>query len=296
MVRPVTQIDPFKAHPQPTTAREPNQDRKKSKVTPSQIGSSPSIQNQPQISRLPATTWGSPWIKFKERFTCELAGPTIVAENIKNPSKIIHIREFSKHKADLWIDVLRCTYHPNIVYANEIFRDHGLTYFVVDDYPLTLENLVACNILPSELQLASILRQILDGLSYLLDQGFEHAALTCSNILIGQDGAIQIAALEHCTRRQLNQSHTQSIRSIADITMLLMQKYLKPGKVIGIDNLHWQSEALEFLSATASVVNVQDLKRLSLFKKHQCSKDSLLTLTRLAFYTTKTWILKEYLR
>ncbi|RAL07956.1 uncharacterized protein BO97DRAFT_437969 [Aspergillus homomorphus CBS 101889] len=264
MVRPVTQIDPFKAHPQPTTPREPNQDRKKSKVTPSQIDCSQSIQKQPQISRLPVTTWGSPWIKFKERFTCEIAGPTIVAENIKNPSKIIHIREFSKHKADLWIDVLRCTYHPNIVYASEIFRDHGLTYFVVDDYPLTLENLVACNILPSELQLASILRQI--------------------------------AALEHCTRRQLNQSHTQSIRFIADITMLLMQKYLKPGGVIGIDNLHWQSEALEFLSATASVVNVQDLKRLSLFKKHQCSKDSLLTLTRLAFYTTKTWILKEYLR
>jgi hypothetical protein len=32
-----------------------------------------------------------------------------------------------------------------------------MTYFIIDDLPLTLEHLVTCDVFPSELQLASIL-------------------------------------------------------------------------------------------------------------------------------------------
>jgi hypothetical protein len=42
-----------------------------------------------------------------------------------------------------------------------------------------------------------------------------------------------------------------------------MQKYLKPGGVVGIDSTRWQSEPLEFLSATASVATVQGLRKVS---------------------------------
>jgi hypothetical protein len=45
--------------------------------------------------------------------------------------------------------------------------------------------------------------------------------------------------------------------------MLLMQKYLKPDGVIGIDNTRWHADPLGFLSATASVANIQDLKKVS---------------------------------
>ncbi len=45
--------------------------------------------------------------------------------------------------------------------------------------------------------------------------------------------------------------------------MFLMQKYLKADGVIGIDGTRWQSEPLEFLSATASVATIQELRKVS---------------------------------
>lgn len=45
--------------------------------------------------------------------------------------------------------------------------------------------------------------------------------------------------------------------------MLLMQKYLKPDGVVGIDNTRWQADPILFLSATQSVSTVQELKKVS---------------------------------
>ncbi|KAH1805493.1 hypothetical protein KXX27_001346, partial [Aspergillus fumigatus] len=101
----------------------------------------------------------SPWRTLKDLFTCDLAGPVSVAVDDKNPSKVIAVRAFSKKKADTWLQVLEQTQHPNVISARQIFKDHGMTYFIVDDLPLTLEHLVACDVFPSELQLASILVQ-----------------------------------------------------------------------------------------------------------------------------------------
>jgi hypothetical protein len=103
---------------------------------------------------------GPPWGVLKDLFTCDLAGPVSVAVNDKDPSKVIAVRAFSKKKADTWLQVLQRTQHRNVISATEIFKDHGMTYFIVDDLPLTLEHLVACDVFPSELQLASILVQV----------------------------------------------------------------------------------------------------------------------------------------
>ncbi|KAH1502039.1 hypothetical protein KXX06_001048, partial [Aspergillus fumigatus] len=167
----------------------------------------------------------SPWRTLKDLFTCDLAGPVSVAVDDKNPSKVIAVRAFSKKKADTWLQVLEQTQHPNVISARQIFKDHGMTYFIVDDLPLTLEHLVACDVFPSELQLASILVQVLDGILHLLESGFEHESLTCSNTLLGQDGVIQIDG------------------------------------VVGIDNTRWQADPILFLSATQSVSTVQELKK-----------------------------------
>lgn len=74
---------------------------------------------------------------------------------------------------------------------------------------------------------------------------------------------VRTAALEHCVKRQSNQSQEKSRRALANITMLLMQKYLKPDGVVGIDNTRWQADPILFLSATQSVSTVQELKKVS---------------------------------
>ncbi|OJJ42064.1 hypothetical protein ASPZODRAFT_162382 [Penicilliopsis zonata CBS 506.65] len=205
---------------------------------------------------------GCPWDTLKDLFTCDLAGPVSLAIHREDPRKVIAVRSFSRDKADIWLQVLRKTKHPNIISAREIFKDHGTTYFIVDDLPLTLEHVVACDIFPSELQLASIL--------------------------------IQIAALEHCIERQPNQSQAKPLHALTNITTLLMQKYLKPDGVIGIDSTRWQSDPLGFLSATASVATIQDLRKHSLITKHRCAAGALVGLARLCLITTRTFILKPW--
>ncbi|KAB8266461.1 hypothetical protein BDV30DRAFT_232438 [Aspergillus minisclerotigenes] len=218
-----------------------------------------SSQRVGQAAQSPVIRRGSPWDKLKDLFTCDLAGPVSIAVYEKDPSTVIAVRAFSKKKADIWLQVLQQIHHPNVISANEIFKDHGMTYFIVDDLPLTLEHLVACDIFPSELQLASILAQ-------------------------------------HCIEREPQQSQTQILRSLADITMFLMQKYLKPDGVIGIDGARWQSDLLEFLSATASVATIQDLRKYSLLTKHRWSAGTLVGLARLCLITTRTFITKPWIQ
>jgi hypothetical protein len=103
---------------------------------------------------------GSPWDKLKDLFTCDLAGPVSIAVHDKSPSEVVAVRAFSKKKADTWLQVLQRTQHPNAISAKEILVDRSMTYYIVDDLPLTLEHLVTCHIFPSELQLASILGQV----------------------------------------------------------------------------------------------------------------------------------------
>lgn len=111
-------------------------------------------------AQTPVIRNASPWGTLEDLFTCDLAGPVSVAVHDKDPSEVIAVRAFSKKNADTWLQVLQQTQHPNVISAREIYKDHGMTYFIVDDLPLTLEHLVACDVFPSELQLASILIQV----------------------------------------------------------------------------------------------------------------------------------------
>ena len=88
---------------------------------------------------------GCPWGTLQDLFTCDLAGPVSVAIRKENPRKVIAVRSFSRDEADKWLQVLRKTKHPNIISVREIFKDHVTIYFIVDDLPLTLEHVVACD-------------------------------------------------------------------------------------------------------------------------------------------------------
>ncbi|GLA56026.1 hypothetical protein AnigIFM63604_003967, partial [Aspergillus niger] len=105
--------------------------------------------------------YACPWDTLKELFTCQLAGPVSVAVHGKNPVEVIAVRAYEQIGAKKWQQVLDRTQHRNVISAKEIFIDHGLTYFIVDDLPLTLDHVVACNdFFPTQLELASMLVQV----------------------------------------------------------------------------------------------------------------------------------------
>lgn len=133
--------------------------------------------------------------------------------------------------------------------------------------------------------------QVLNGLHYLLEAGFEHTSLTSSNILLGSDGIVKIAALEHCVKRPRKQTQAQVINSLATIMMQLMQSYEMDDGVIGVDDLErWPpySEAFGFLEAISSARSVEALmKHPFVAKKHRPGE--LVGLARLAPIATKTF-------
>lgn len=102
----------------------------------------------------------SPWETYKPIFTCDLAGIVSISEHRHRGSKVVAIRSSSRmDREDLLHKYTRFD-HINIISASECFKDNGVNHYIVDDLPITLEHLVASDAYPSEVQLASILKQV----------------------------------------------------------------------------------------------------------------------------------------
>ncbi|KAJ5640354.1 uncharacterized protein N7484_008216 [Penicillium longicatenatum] len=137
---------------------------------------------------------GSPWDIYKVIFTCELAGKVSICENHRQNSQLVALRTTTRLEGvELLKKYVRLN-HINILSAMEYFKEDTSLHFVVEDLPVTLEHLVASDAYPTEAQLASILKQvkIIDGLSHLIDHGYQHPGLKCSTSLISLDGVVKI--------------------------------------------------------------------------------------------------------
>ncbi|KAB8069051.1 hypothetical protein BDV29DRAFT_59736 [Aspergillus leporis] len=236
----------------------------------------------------------SPWDTFQKHFSCQLlAGTVIIAAHRSRPTKVIAIREYPAEIAEKMLQCFHHIQHENILSATECYRDRDSLYTVVDDIPLTLEHLNSSrNLCPTQLQLGSILKQVLDGLSYLVANGFEHRSLTCSNTLLALDGSIKIAGLESCIESPQSKSQTLSIKAIATMTMDLMQTYEKDNGVVGVDDLDlWpvDSDAFSFLSTTSSAGSIEALKQHPLINRPPRHRGQLVCLARLAIISARTF-------
>ncbi|KAI6080080.1 hypothetical protein F4821DRAFT_105910 [Hypoxylon rubiginosum] len=136
----------------------------------------------------------SPWDMYEALYRLQLGDSesaivaqerTISPDNRLSP---VVIRQVSGLDAIRRVQQIR---HDNFVTALAIF-DHDGSYTVAFEYmPLSLLE-VAGNPLLKELQLASIVGQILHGLRYLADSDLEHGQLTCSNVLIDLEGCVKL--------------------------------------------------------------------------------------------------------
>jgi serine/threonine protein kinase len=136
----------------------------------------------------------SPWDTYVKEFDCDLAGDVAIVVHCTCPSKAFALRTFPREVADRTLRRFDQLQHENVMFVNEWFRVGDAMYALSEDLPLTLEHLVVCDKYLSEIQLASILAQVLEGLSYLVVAGFEHRSLKSSSILLGFDGTIKIGS------------------------------------------------------------------------------------------------------
>ena len=103
----------------------------------------------------------SPWKTYRKVFTCDLAGSVTIVVHRSHLSDIYGLRKYSEQDGENMIDKFNQIQHVNIISAKECFQTQGLTYFLYEDQPVTLEHLIACDAYPSEIELASILAQVI---------------------------------------------------------------------------------------------------------------------------------------
>ncbi|OJJ78986.1 uncharacterized protein ASPGLDRAFT_1090590 [Aspergillus glaucus CBS 516.65] len=161
----------------------------------------------------------------------------VMSTQRSNPSRVQAVREYPKSGAENLIQRFNCFQHANILSSRDCYIDSNHLYAFVDDFPLTLGNLVSApGIYPTEVEMAAIMSQILDDLCYLGSFGLSHPSLSCREILLGIDGRIKIACLDQCLECSPTESQTKYLRALPAITMELMQKYEKDAGVAGVDD------------------------------------------------------------
>ncbi|KAK5209213.1 hypothetical protein LTR41_004748 [Exophiala xenobiotica] len=142
------------------------------------------------------TAWESPWKQYEKVYDLELAGAVEVAVRKTAPIHLVHVRKFSNAESEKVLHLFRQLQHRNIVTALDVFADSDGLYVVLEHMSIALERIVNSPAYPTEQQLAAILGQLLNGIVYLAEEGFEHGRLSCSNILLNTDGTLKIG--ENC--------------------------------------------------------------------------------------------------
>ncbi|KAJ5642544.1 hypothetical protein N7490_006544 [Penicillium lividum] len=226
----------------------------------------------------------SPWDTYTPAITYDVAGPVIIAARRTRPSRVVAFRKFRRKDARRLVDRFGRLEHANVVYVRECYIDGDSMFALGDDLPLTLAHIVSCvDLYPTEVQLGSILSQTLDGAWYLAASGLSHQSFSCCKILFGLDGIVKIACWDYCVDCAPGQAEAAYLAALPSLTMRLMQKFDKEGGVAGVDDLErWpvDSNAVRFLSATATTVSIESLKEQPLVATKYCSASDLVILAR----------------
>ncbi|KAB5511482.1 kinase-like domain-containing protein [Coniochaeta sp. 2T2.1] len=207
---------------------------------------------------------GSPWDYYEKMYQLRLGldHRIIVVEERYPPAEelanVYSIRRFSDpdiiSRQHLFGDIR----HPNFVSAKQIFLHDSQCYVVFEHMPCSLHE-VRDNELLTELRLASIVGQILNGLSYLAQRGLQHGSLSCSNIFLGYDGIVKIGEQEHCHQVPSRQAGRKDVRDLAAIVIDLISGD-KKDDLFTFDR--WSaSHAIEFAEQSASAESTEDVSQ-----------------------------------
>ncbi|KAI1934751.1 hypothetical protein LOZ66_005606 [Ophidiomyces ophidiicola] len=235
----------------------------------------------------------SPWDTYIKVYECELPASFSMAIRRVRPQRLIAIKTIRGKNVNEMLHLLRRIQHRNILSSQSCFVYDSSIFTLHENIAISLSHIVGCEAYPDEVELASILVQILDGLLYLTDQRLEHPHLSSSSILATEEGAVKVAGLEEWVDLQAAQTPQYS-KPLGAITMQLMQKYEKEHEIAGVDDVErWpcDSRATEFLSLIASNIPLKTLRDHHLFTETSWAKGHLIGLVSFALRSSFTFCL-----
>ncbi|KAH1893253.1 hypothetical protein KXW29_006888 [Aspergillus fumigatus] len=182
---------------------------------------------------------------------------------------VFAVRTFPRENSEAVLK--RCTslVHPHLVTVYEVFRTESAEenlFVVSEELQFSLDHVVACGEIPSDGELASIIGQVLDALSYLHAQSLIHGSLTCSNTLVRFDGVVKIAGYWESDTCHGSSEHTGDITAAGHIMMQLMQDHQSTDGKIRVVDRQRSKEILDFLAAIASELSASELLKRTRLK------------------------------
>jgi serine/threonine protein kinase len=133
---------------------------------------------------------GSPWVRYRSGYALELGGPIAVVHKFPATSDLFKMRSFSSNVAEKKLYMLRQLKHANLLASFEVFSFQDTYYLISEHTEISCEEFIVAR--PNEIQLAAIIRQMLDAISYLVSQNLTHGTITRSNVLLTKEGVVRI--------------------------------------------------------------------------------------------------------
>ncbi|KAH6701331.1 kinase-like domain-containing protein [Leptodontidium sp. MPI-SDFR-AT-0119] len=208
----------------------------------------------------------SPWTSLRSDYELNLGGFVIIASDRGNERDSFIVKRFSGPDMASKPRMLQRIRHVNFLAVLQRFSFEDSYYAVFDHISISLAHIVTSPPYLRICELAAILFQILEAVSYLDKQNLEHGSLSCSNILLTPQGVIKITYQETCRDITWSQPRLADVKAIGYIAMELMQKYHKDDGAIGLEDFSRypsDSDAVDFLAATTSATSAEELLRVS---------------------------------
>lgn len=119
----------------------------------------PSTPSPERLSGKLRTRHDSPWETFKGIYKCDLAGEFYLVTSKSPPHRTAAMRQAKGEKVQRTLKVLRTTSHDNLLSADSCFLFNNSLFYIHEDMPITLDNIVSCNIALCDKELSLILSQ-----------------------------------------------------------------------------------------------------------------------------------------
>ncbi|CZT07743.1 uncharacterized protein RCO7_11235 [Rhynchosporium graminicola] len=213
----------------------------------------------------------SPWRSLRSDYELNLGGFVIIASDRGSERDSFIVKRFSGPDMASKLRMLQRIRHANFISVLQRFSFEDSYYAVFDHISVSLARIVTSPPYLRICELAAILFQILEAVSYLEKQNLEHGSLNCSNILLSPRGVIKITHQETCRDITSSQPRLTDVKAIGYIAMELMQKYQNDDGAIGLEDFSRypsDCDAVDFLAATTSATSAEELIRHRLLRNN----------------------------
>ncbi|CZR65351.1 uncharacterized protein PAC_15251 [Phialocephala subalpina] len=208
---------------------------------------------EPPLDSLPLRR-ASPWQYYTKAYRRELGASVVVA--CKNPAtfELFAVKCMAGSEVNDQAQALRQVRHENFLTCYEIFVCDDAIFTVSECMAISLTDLNGSAIQPNEIQIATIIHQVLKGLDFLASRDMMHRNITCSTILLSLRGDVKVANPEGCINiGPRSPEMREDTEALGFVMLQLMERGSRRRERLALEHPDkWSPQADKFLQSTAS--------------------------------------------